>query len=108
MFGERPAVAPVAPAAKRLVVTGIVYARVAKDAPVEALAHPLDHHIGRGELHIGDPHMDELVVGVGERHRAVRVVEYVVAESLELHGVGAGAVDDLVKVVWHGRTLSLC
>ena len=99
LLRELPAVLFAAPAAERVVIVMTEHARVAEDARVKALPDAVDDHAGRGELHIGDPHAHKFLVLVGERHRALFVVEDVAAETVRVHRVRAAALDDLVKVV---------
>ena len=48
-------------------------ARIVYEAAVKAGAHGVDNDLGSGKLHIGYPHADELVIGIGELHGLIRM-----------------------------------
>ena len=97
-LGELPAVAAAAPGGEGVVIAVLKDAGVAEDALVQPLADAVDDDVRRGELHVRDPHADELLVLVREHHALVRV-EDVVAEAVGVHGVCVAAVDYLVEIV---------
>ena len=78
-------------------------ARIVYEAAVKAGAHGVDNDLGSGKLHIGYPHADELVIGIGELHGLIRM-ENVLTEAVGIHTVGMSAVDYFIKIVFHSNT----
>lgn len=99
-FWEFPVVHIFTPFGENLIVAVVTEDGIAENAAVDAVLDGLADFWGCGEFHIGDPHADEFVVGVGEGH--VRAgVEDVLTEAVCVQGIGVRAVDDFVKVVFH-------
>ena len=98
---ELPAVTAAAPGGEGVKIAFLKDAGIAEDALVQPLADAVYDDVRRGELHVRDPHADELLVLVREHHALVRV-EDVVAEAVGVHGVGVAAVYYLVEIV-HGQ-----
>lgn len=89
---DLPAVAPPLPCDDRGAVA-LGLDRVAEDRVAEPAAQRLDHEVGRLEIHVGDPHRQQVLPAV------------VRAQSVELHGAAAAPLHGFVEVVVHG---SLC
>ena len=99
----RPAIELVRPVQESLKILGVKNSGISEDAAVKAGAHGVDNDLGSGKLHIGYPHADELVIGIGELHGLIRM-ENVLTEAVGIHTVGMSAVDYFIKIVFHSNT----
>ena len=78
---------------------------VTKDAAVQTLPHGVHDLRRNSKFHVGHPHMDELVIFVGENlFRAC--VEDITAEAVGLEGVGILTINDLIKIVHDKHSFS--
>ena len=95
---KTPAVPPLAPAVKRIVVAPLEHFGIPEDALVKPLPHAVNDHIRRGKFHICHPHADKLLIPVRKGHALV-CVEDIAAKSVRIHSVCVPSVNDLIKIV---------